>query len=193
MTASTHPITNDTPLKAIVSAPRSLRALIEGGFTTLGDVRGKIHEAAGLKWVGPDALAELASAVDALQKAPEPSAPAPAAASSAQAVSKQDPAVEESTHPLVLSSPHSNLRISWLPANKITQPGGGYAQQEPLWIEFDDGIARVGRELWFMRKYLRDRARVADAINQGEAWRVEAAAYIRQMRNFGRDYFLLGE
>ena len=83
--------------------------------------------------------------------------------------------------------------MSWVSSNQVQRGGRSIGVEEPLFLEFQGGLARLGRELYLMRKYDRDRARVAQAIANNEPWRVEAAGVVRSLTNHGRDFFLVEE
>lgn len=211
MSNDTVQITDATPLdSSLISIPRALDALRKAGFTTAGDVRERTQEACKLKYVGQSTMAELTMiAVAAGQSAAAAASPSPEVEEDHTPIDEipepgprrrkrptenaRPTRIEEGEHPLVLQSPHHQLRISWLSSNQVAKGGRSIGVEEPLFIEFNGGIARLGRELYFMRKYGRDRARVAQAIANGEPWRVEAAGVVRSLTNHGRDFFLIEE
>lgn len=214
MSPDTVNITDETVLDAsLVSIPRALDALRKAGFNTAGDVRRDMKRACKLKFVGQSTMAELSTiataaaqsaAVAATSSDPEddeaghdatpidelPQEPRRRRRPTENARPKQ---VEEGTHPLILQSPHHQLRVSWVSSNQVQRGGRSIGVEEPLFLEFQGGLARLGRELYLMRKYDRDRARVAQAIANNEPWRVEAAGVVRSLTNHGRDFFLVEE
>lgn len=214
MSPDTVNITDETVLDAsLVSIPRALDALRKAGFNTAGDVRRDMKRACKLKFVGQSTMAELSTiataaaqsaAVAATSSDPEddeaghdatpidelPQEPRRRRRPTETARPKQ---VEEGTHPLILQSPHHQLRVSWVSSNQVQRGGRSIGVEEPLFLEFQGGLARLGRELYLMRKYDRDRARVAQAIANNEPWRVEAAGVVRSLTNHGRDFFLVEE
>ena len=218
MSPDTVNITDETVLDAsLVSIPRALDALRKAGFNTAGDVRRDMKRACKLKYVGQSTMAELSTiataaaqsaAVAATSSDPEddeaghdatpidelPQEPRRRRRPTETARPKQ---VEEGTHPLILQSPHHQLRVSWVSRNQGQRLGRRHAPRESREAAHvgvkDGGLARLGRELYLMRKYDRDRARVAQAIANNEPWRVEAAGVVRSLTNHGRDFFLVEE
>lgn len=167
------------PLKEIVESPRALGALAKHGFTRLGDVAlkgvGVLHGIAG---VGEATIALIEKAMGPQVPEIEP-----------------DAAVEEGPHPIRLDSPFPGYRMCVVPAGRVEQPGGGYALQESIFIEFDRGEGALRKEAYLMRKFARDRKQVAAAMaDASHPWRAEAVAWLRGRDAHARgDYRVLGD
>lgn len=164
------------PLSEVVESPKARLALEKHGVKTLGDVAargiGSLH---GIRNVGEASIALIEKALGPIPEEPEDDDPAK---------------VEEGVHPLRLESPFPEFRMSVYPARKVSEPGGGYALQESLFIEFSRGSGALTKELWLMREFQRDRERVARAMADPEyAWRQKAAAWLRQKDTFARGEF----
>lgn len=182
MTASTL-LPDHTPVEAVVAAPRSIKALRDAGFETLGEVReAGIEKVGEVRYVGPSALEALREQIAGPSTAIPEANPGP----------KEEDFVE-GPHPVILHSPHNSLRLAWSPARKITHPDGSYQVQDTLFIEFGNGKARISREAFLLRKYNRDEQQVARALEQNEPWRRECIAIVRAMRSYEIDFFLLDD
>ena len=175
-------LADHTPLEAIVSIPRALHSLKAAGFATIGDVRRRgLAAVSGVKYVG-------AASIDALcEQLSEPQG-----ADEEVAVGKEA-RHEEGEYPISLQSPHHALRLAWSPARKITYPDGSYEVQDTLFVEFVGGTAKITQQMYLMRKYKRDEARISKAIEEKEPWRLECVELIRRMSNFNIDFFLLDD
>lgn len=183
MIEATAPITDDTSLEAIVASPRARAALAGAGFKTLGDVRkAKLSAVQKVKGVG---LVTLDSLRDAL-KAMGPQG----AAATTPDVEAKEPEWEEGAHDIHLHSPHRGFQFPLKKARRLIGPGGEEIVQEPLWLEFRDGEARVTRRMWFMKVFDGDEVRVEEAIERNQPWRLLCIAWLRARRTHGRDFFI---
>ncbi len=159
----------------VVESPKARKALEKHGFKTLGDVAekgvGSLH---GLVGVGEATILLIEKALG----------PIPVE------VEEDDGKIEEGVHPVRLESPYAEFRILLHPSRKVLEPGGGYAIQESLFIEFSGGEAALSKEAWLMREFARDRERVAVAMKDPEhAWRAKAIEWLRGKGSFQKGEF----
>lgn len=164
------------PLSEVVESPRARQALEKYGLKTLGDVAAKgIGSLHGLKGIGEATIALIEKAIGPVPAEEESDDPA---------------AIEEGTHPVRLESPFPEFRMSIYPARKVPEPGGGYALQESLFIEFSGGSAALTKEAWLHREFARDREKIAAAMaNEKHPWRAKAVAWLRSKDTFTRGEF----
>lgn len=107
----------------------------------------------------------------------------------------QDLTIEEGPHAVRLESPFRAYRILIVPAGRVNQPGGGYAIEESLFIEFDRNQGALSKEAFLMRKFERDRVKVREAMKDPKfAWRAEAVEWLKGRDSFCRHEFrILGD
>lgn len=162
-------------LKEVVESPRALAALDKHGLKTLGDVArvgvGSLHTLAG---VGEATVSLLEKAIGPVEVEEDP----------------QDAEVEEGPHPLRMDSPYREFRMCVVPAGRVEQPGGGYALQESIFIEFAAGEGALSKEQYLMRALARNRSAVAAAMKDpAYPWRRDAARWLRSKDSFARGEF----
>ncbi len=169
------PAIADRLLSDVVESPRARAALEKHGLKTLGDVAkrgiGSLH---GLKHVGEATVSLIDKALG----------PIPVEEA------ESDGKIEEGVHPVRLESPYPFYRMSVYPARKVSEPGGGYALQDSLFIEFNRGEGVLSKEMWLMREHARDRVLVASSMADTERpWRAKAIAWLRAKDTFARGEF----
>lgn len=195
MTTDTATTTKDASgeelLEQHVSSLRSRKSLLAAGFVTVSDLRGpgRLKKALGVKYVGEATRLELerAAGPEAVESLSEP-----------ENIEQDPSSVEEGPQPLTLQLTRgSHLRVCYLTAHRVEGPGRSTLLEEPLYLEFEPwvpkgpGVAKLSRELYFMKKYERDRRRAAQAVASNEPWRVEAAKDLKRFSRFGIDFVLL--
>lgn len=179
MTPDAKTYTDETPIHEVVSSERAARHLKANGFPNLGAVKlNGLGAVATVKFVGAGTLKQLKEALG--DELPQPSTPH----SSAAPVE-----LEESMEPIVMLTGFDELYLAWCPSHKVQMPGGGFATEEPIFVEFEGGRAEVTPGMYYMRKYQRDRERVRKALNAQEPWREECAKVLRGYSRFGVDFF----
>ena len=163
------------PLKEIVESPKARAALEKYGLKTLGDVvkRGGPGTLHGIAGVGEASVAMIDKALGPMPV--EDEAPGE---------------VEEGEHPIRLESPYNEFRFVVHPARRVPEPGGGFAVQDSLFVEFNGGEGSLTKELFLQRKFARDGAAVSAAMkNPTFAWRREAVAWLQSKGTFQNGSF----
>lgn len=162
----------ETPIAEIVASPRAAKALRDAGFATLADVKTKgVGAAAQVALVGEVTVQALIEALGPqMEQAPEPTA------------------IEEGPHPLHLHSPPGGCTAFPLKkAKRVYNPTTGTSEeQETLWLEFENGEAKLTSRMWFLRVHDGDEAKADADVKAGTPWRQQAAAWLRARRNFGK-------
>lgn len=179
-TATLDPAVAARALREVVESPRALAALEKHGFKTLGDVAAKgVGSLHGIVGVGEASIALIDRALG----------PIPTEKS------EEVLSIEEGPHALRLESPFPQFRILIVPAGRVTQPGGGYAIEESLFVEFDRNQGALSKEAFLMRKFERDRQKVRDAMKDPKfPWRAEAVEWLKGRDSFRRHEFrILGD
>lgn len=88
--------------------------------------------------------------------------------------------IEEGPQPVFIRSPHSGFSLQVLPGDGIrNESGRGVRPVKPIYLVCSQGQGRMTREMWFMRKFKRDRVAVDAAIAANEPWRKDAVAWLK--------------
>lgn len=169
-TLAIDPVKAATPLADVVESPRALKALEAAGCKTLGDAAEKGYDALSrVRYVGESTLALIRRAVGPLpEREPE------------------DPGeIEEGSHPIRCECGYPAFKIRLAPAHRIVLPEGGYAVQEPMYLEFDRGHAALDKRTYLMVIHRRDRTRVDEGMKNGNLpWRKDAADWLQSLNSF---------
>lgn len=183
MIDATATVTDETALEVLVASPRALAALVGAGYKTLGDVRkAKLVKVEKVKGVGLVTLEGLRDALRGMGPA--------GAAATVQEPEKREETWEEGAHDVHLHSPHRGFQFPLKKARRLMSASGEETIQSPLWIEFDEGEARVSRRQWFLKVFDGDEVRVEEAVERGQPWRLLCVAWLRARRTHGRDFFV---
>jgi len=165
-----------TKLSDLLDSPRAAKVLADAGFKTVGDLEGvAISELATLRGVGQRTLEQIGD----VHSAPE---------------SDNFGEIEEGNHDIHLTSPRANYVIWVLRGDRVIDPERHTSRvMPPVLIQFKRGRGTITRRTYLMRKYLRDEAKIQDHINDGLAWRVECAEWLRSRQKHGFEYVLLSD
>lgn len=171
----TKPVTDDTLIEEIVASKKNVTILNTNGVLTVGDAKKKsIKEMA--EWgVGEVSLNEITAACN------PPKMPV-----------KSDE-VEEGPNPIHIRSPYQGFSLQILPGDAIrNESGRGVRPVKPIYLVCYRGEGKLTADMWFTRKYKRDRVAVDKAIQGGEPWRKEAVEWLRARKaHQSKDFVIL--
>lgn len=160
-------ITDDTLLADRLSSPKNLELLAKNKVLTVGDAK-KLTIVDFIRMgVGEVTIDEIRTL------------------GVRQATESKDAKIEESPNPIHIASHFAGYALQVLPGDVRRNPNGrGQAVIQPIYAVCHNGRGKLTREMWYNRKYDRDKKKVQDAVIANEPWRLDAYAWLLATKGY---------
>lgn len=167
-------------LDSVVPSAKARKALAAGGITTPAELFKADPKKLMKIGVGESTILDLMERGAVEKKAP--SVP-------------QAEALEEGDHPIRLQSPFRGYQIQLCPGYEERFNAGGRRVHLGIYLKFDDGSAKLTKELWNERvARLQALAKTDTERTSVQLWsRPAVAAWLKARRAYGIDYFIVPE
>lgn len=171
MTATTTR-TDETSIAEVLSSKKAVALLKGQGILTVGDVKKKSMPELLDLGLGEVTISEIVAVANPPAK---------------RDTSKDE--VEEGPQPIHIRSPYGGYSLQVLPGDAIkNESGRGVRPVKPIYLVCYMGQGKMTQDMWFMRKYKRDKVAADAAKANNEPWRKDAVAWLRGRKAHGTDF-----